>query len=306
MAKDEEEVPPIIVRKTVKKAGGGHHGGAWKVAYADFTTAMMAFFMLLWLLNVSDKETLDGLADYFTPTRASIATDTGAGRILGGTSPTSEGAQDSGAVAIQMPGSPASSEVSPDAIQPGKANTGEGNARGGYASTVNTQSDPALMAAADRLRQIMQEVPEMADHQDQLIVEQTQEGMRIQLFDKDRRPMFEAATDQMYGYAEDMIAEIGRVVSNLPNRISIHGHTDGRPYNGPGGYSNWELSADRANTARRVLSASGVSQDRFSEVVGKAASEPMVPDDPLRAENRRITILVLREAPVVSPTFGGN
>ena len=134
-------------------------------------------------------------------------------------------------------------------------------------------------------------------------MEQTQDGMRIQIFDRDRRPMFRTGTADLYGYASTLIEEIGAVVESLPNRVSIVGHTDGLPFNRDDGYSNWELSSNRANAARRVLSDAGITPDCFSEVVGKASTDPMFPDDPGRPENRRITIIVLREAPVVSPGF---
>ena len=306
MAKDEN-VRPIVIKKVKKVIAGGHHGGAWKVAYADFTTAMMAFFMLLWLLNASDQETLEGLADYFTPTTASLSTASGSGRILGGTTPAvSDGNQSSATSVVQIPASPPSTQEDTIDQTSGSGDSDSEGDRGTYLTTLASYADPALDAAAEQISQVMQSIPALAPHGDQLMLEQTQDGMRIQIFDRDRRPMFRTGTADLYGYARNLILEIGTVIESLPNRVSIVGHTDGLPFARDSAYSNWELSSDRANAARRVLSDAGITPDRFSEVVGKASTDPMFPDDPGRPENRRITIIVLREAPVFSPSFDNN
>ncbi|MEM8798584.1 MAG: flagellar motor protein MotB [Pseudomonadota bacterium] len=284
---------PIIIKK-VKKVAGGHHGGAWKVAYADFTTAMMAFFMLLWLLNVSEKVTLQGLADYFTPSNASMSNSSGSGDILAGTSLADEGANASGAVSVTVP---------PDAAAKVEEQPDEDNDSSKWQAKVVEREDNALKAAEADLKIAIQQNPDLRRFQDHLVVEQTPDGMRIQIMDHDRRPMFKNGTAELYGFARDMFTAVADVLDRLPNRMVITGHTDASPSAGRD-YGNWELSADRANAVRRVLAKARVSRDRFSQVVGKAATEPLFPDNPFRAENKRVSILVLREAPAFDPNFG--
>lgn len=306
MAGEDEALRPII-KKVKKVEGGGHHGGAWKVAYADFTTAMMAFFMLLWLLNVAPPETLAGLADYFSPTTAAVSGRSGVDAI----NPPSEdstGSNPSPAVLITQPGPPQSGPTSGE-------NEGADGEGGGdpdirdiieAANRIRQQEDLAFEQMQDQLRVAIQQSPTLSDLSDQLIMEITEDGMKIQLIDKDRRAMFRQGTDELYNYARDMLLEIGNSVQDLPNRITLQGHTDGGNFTGAQGGSNWELSADRANSARRVLDDSGVTGDRFFEVIGKAGTDPLYPDDPSRSENRRITVLILREAPVVPPNLTGG
>lgn len=285
MAKDEG--PTIVIKRVKKVSGGGHHGGAWKVAYADFVTAMMAFFLLLWLLGSTDEQKLEGLADYFQPTLATLRTTSGSDGMLGGTSLAKDGSQSSGVTALDIPTPPPP----------------EDSAEQDFDSKISEVDDAQLTAAGEKIRQSIQESVELEDHSDQLIIQQTPDGMRIEIVDKDQRAMFREGTDELHGYARTMIAEVAKVVEELPNRIAILGHTDSTTLQGDGDYTNWELSADRANSARRVLATADITTDRFSEVTGKAATEPIFPDSPFRAENRRITILVLREAPVLSPDF---
>lgn len=296
----DEEERPILIKRVKKGGDDGHHGGAWKVAYADFTTAMMAFFMLLWLLNVSDKETLDGLADYFSPTSATASGNSGAGGVLGGTSMASEGAQSSGAVAVRLPGPPPTSQNNDRKL--GRSDGDVQHQSSDMSSTINERESEVFKAIAEQIKQAIQDSPELAQHEDQVLIEETPDGMAIQIVDKDGRAMFRPGTANLYGYASRLIGQIGDVVEVLPNRVSIHGHTDAGRFSAGAEYTNWELSADRANSARRVLRQTGVSTDRFSEVAGKADTEPMFPDSPDRPENRRITVLVLREAPVVAPS----
>ncbi len=278
---------PIIIVKKIVKGGGGHHGGAWKVAYADFVTAMMAFFLLLWLLGSTDEERLEGLADYFQPTLATLRTTSGSDGMLGGTSLSKDGSQSSGVTALDIPSAPPP----------------EDSADEDFDSKIAEFEDAQLTAAGEEIRQAIQDSVDLSEHSDQLIIQQTPDGMRIEIVDKDQRAMFREGTDELHGYARAMIEKVAKVIEELPNRIAILGHTDSTTLAGDGDYTNWELSADRANSARRVLSKSDITTDRFSEVTGKAATEPIFPDSPNRAENRRITILVLREAPVLSPDF---
>jgi len=291
---DDDNKRPII-KKVIKVEGGGHHGGAWKVAYADFTTAMMAFFMLLWLLNVAPPETLAGLADYFTPTSSSTpgSPDQAQSRI------NDPGQNPSPMVIIASPGPPPTGA------------TDDGDKKGQESDREKIDfteiEDQAFEQMQEQLRLAIQQSPTLQELSENLIMEITEDGMKIQLIDKDRRAMFRSGSDELYNYAIDMIQEIGKSVQELPNRVTIQGHTDGGSFTGQDGDSNWELSADRANSARRVLGNSGVTDDRVFEVIGKAGTDPLYPDQPSKTENRRITILVLREAPVV-PTnlMNGN
>lgn len=274
--------------------GGGHHGGAWKVAYADFTTAMMAFFMLLWLLNVAPPETLAGLADFFTPTSSNTP-----GNPNSPTNRTDDPGQNpSPIVTIASPGPPPSGA------------TDDGRKKGSESENQRKEltqlEDQAFEEMQEKLRLAIQQSPTLQELSDNLIMEITEDGMKIQLIDKDRRAMFRQGSDELYNYAVSMLQEIGKSVQNLPNRVTIQGHTDGGAFIGRDGESNWELSANRANSARRVLDDSGLPQDRVFEVVGKAGTDPLYPDQPTKTENRRITILVLREAPVVPTNFLGN
>ncbi len=273
------------------------------MAYADFTTAMMAFFMLLWLLNVTTEEQRQGLADYFAPTTASNSDSSGAGGVLGGTSLSKQGSMSSGAVVLTMP--------RPSQTPQGSA---AGSADQSSDSKSKSHDDDWQKAQAKRktrrsrrlesdLRQSIQAMPDLADLAQNLVVDITDKGMRIQLIDKDRHSMFKPGTDELYGYAQKMLQEIAVRVEKMPNRIDITGHTDAKGLVGKPGYTNWELSADRANAARRVLKTAGVPDDRFSAVRGKAATDPLLPESPDRPENRRISILLLREAPVVPPKF---
>jgi len=291
---DDDNKRPII-KKVIKVQAAGHHGGAWKVAYADFTTAMMAFFMLLWLLNVAPPETLAGLADYFSPTSSSTigSPNEASSRIA------DPGQNPSPIVVISTPGAPPSGE------------TNEGDETGGEGQEKPIDfaeiEDQAFEQMQEQLRLAIQQSPALQDLSDNLIMEITEDGMKIQLIDKDRRAMFRQGSDQLYNYASEMLREIARSVQTLPNRITVEGHTDGGSFTGTDGDTNWELSSDRANSARRVLSGSGVTDDRVFEIVGKAGTDPLYPDQPTKTENRRITILVLREAPVVpSSLMGGN
>jgi chemotaxis protein MotB len=289
---------PIIIKK-VKKVAGGHHGGAWKVAYADFVTAMMAFFMLLWLLTVSDQVVLQGIADYFTPSNATMSNSSGSGDILAGTEMADENAKQSGSVTVSAPS--AQTQDSDDSAQQPSADK-KNVAAADWETKLPPSPDAKLLRAEDALKTAIQETPELQQYKDQIIVEVTPDGLRIQLIDREQRPMFKTGTDELYPFARTLIARVGDIVMGLPNRVSIEGHTDRAA--GSGSYGNWELSSDRANAARRVLEGAKVSSDRYAQVTGKAASEPLYPDSPDRAENRRISILLLREAPVVAPDFG--
>jgi chemotaxis protein MotB len=286
---------PILIKKVKKVSGGGHHGGAWKVAYADFVTAMMAFFLLMWLINTTDPEQKRGIAEYFAPASVSETTS-GSGGILGGTSLGDDGPKSSGSQSVLQ-------ELAPEA--PATDQTGP-------SSNLSSASDAALQAeiqkreaaefasAAESLRQAMQSMPELAELSKQLIVDQTPEGLRIQLVDQEGRSMFDNNSARPNARAQVLLRAVSKVINQLPNRISITGHTSAAAgSNRASAPADWSLSSERANGSRLVLQSAGVDPDRVYSVAGKAGSDPLYPDDPTLAGNRRIAIVLLREAPVL-------
>jgi chemotaxis protein MotB len=287
----EENLQRPIIIKRIKKVSGGGHGGAWKVAYADFVTAMMAFFLLLWLLNSTSKEQKEGLSDYFTPTVASTNSTSGAGDILEGMSINTDGTSAS-AVTAAIPDNVVVKEEEVEVTPEDSFETAMAN-----------REQEAFEDMATELSLSIQDSAEFSELEDQVIIDVTEDGMRIQLVDQNNRAMFRDDTAELYSYAERMVRHIASKVNNLPNRIAISGHTDSKPFRAGSTYSNWELSSDRAHTSRRVMSSAGVSADRSAEITGKASTEPLLPDRPDRPENRRITILVIREAPILPSNF---
>ena len=293
---------PIIIKKIVKGGGGGHHGGAWKVAYADFVTAMMAFFLLMWLINTTTPEQKRGIADYFAPASVSPS-NSGSGRPFGGTTPGQDGVQGNGDASMirrLAPTAPEDNETREQETPVASPETTEDPQieQSSMAQAQQRREDAQFESAAMSLRQAMQSMPELAELSNQLILDITPEGLRIQLIDQEGRPMFDPGAIEPNERAVTLLNAIARIALRLPNRLSISGHTDSSP-GGSGTYTNWNLSADRANAARAVLQQAGVADDRIYEVRGKAGSEPLYPDDPYMAGNRRISIVLLREAPIM-------
>jgi len=357
---------PLVIRRE-EIVEGGHHGGAWKVAYADFVTAMMAFFLLMWLLNATTEEQRRGLADYFTPTNVLSQGSSGNGRIFGGRTPFERGelVSDRGAKSV-MPGQSeqANDQDDPEFDQAPNASTrgaaedlrwpegrdadpggGQGThasaqagsraGGGGTAATaaptpaqalgqaqrlanagtgVNTPAaaarpidDAALRAelerrehqafeqAAEQIRDAVRNDPQLRDLAAQLAIDQTPEGLRIQLLDEDRTPMFATGSSALHDRARALLLKIAPVIARMPERLSISGHTDAAPFRGSD-RSNWELSAERANATRRLLVEQGVAEARLRSVTGNADRDPLLPADPFAAANRRIAITVLRAA----------
>ena len=293
---------PIMIKKVKKVVGGGHHGGAWKVAYADFVTAMMAFFLLMWLINTTSPEQKRGIADSFAPARVA-ETPSGSGGLLGGTALGEDDAKSSGSAAIVEQTSP---ESPVDPQDPGK--TAETAGAGSLQSAseealrqeIQARENAAFQSAAQSLRQALQDMPELAELSKQILIDQTPEGLRIQLVDQEGRSMFKDGAAMPNERARTLLRAISRIINQLPNRISISGHTSISP-NGRTQSSDWGLSSARADTARQLLQGFGVSPDRVYQVSGKANSDPLYPDDPMLAGNRRISIVLLREAPVLPP-----
>jgi chemotaxis protein MotB len=304
---------PIIVKKIIK-GGHGHHGGAWKVAYADFVTAMMAFFMLLWLLNVATEAQKNGIADYFAPTSASKS-QSGAGGILGGRSMDASGARISQTArdSVILDLSPQSSERDEESDDPGTSGKSKGkNDTDGAERPANWNPDEETIeeryaeleqqrfdAAAAELRQAIQDMPDLQAMADQLLIDQTKEGLRIQLVDETRDPMFRPGTAELYGPAKRILNHVAGVIQQMNNRISITGHTDSNSSGQGGDYGNWELSTDRAHAARKQVLRAGLPDHRIAKVVGKADQDPLYAEDPKSPSNRRIAIILLREAPVL-------
>lgn len=286
MAKDT----PIIIKKVKKVVGGGHHGGAWKVAYADFVTAMMAFFLLMWLINTTSPEQKRGVADYFAPGNVSPSTS-GNGGILGGTALGEDGSRSEGAInfAENMP-----------QTEPSQNNNDMDKAGGESDSTSQAQAEAqAFQSAAESLRQALQDMPELAELSKNILVDQTPEGLRIQLIDQEGRSMFNENSSVPNDRAKILLRSISKIINQLPNRLSITGHTSGTLGTYQTQAGDWGLSSARANNARGELETAGVPSDRMAQVAGKASTEPLYPDDPTLAGNRRIAIVLLREAPVL-------
>ncbi|HSS13091.1 MAG TPA: flagellar motor protein MotB [Rhizomicrobium sp.] len=291
-----------VVIKRIKKGGhGGHHGGAWKVAYADFVTAMMAFFLLMWLINTTTPEQKRGIADYFAP--QSIAqTVSGSGGVLGGKVLGEDGAHAGGAQSVMQKQSPPAPSSAAKALAAG-ATQGGANSNSTSNSDSHSAQDGDFAHAAEAIHQAIQDNPDIANLSHQVITENTPQGLRIQLVDQDGRPMFQQGSNEPMPYTRKLLAAVGAIAAGLPNRVSISGHTSG---NDAAGGASWDLSSNRANQARAMLQAGGLGTDRIYEVAGKAGSEPLLPEDPNASANRRLSILLMREAPPIPAHTGLN
>lgn len=285
---------PIIIKK-IKKVAGGHHGGAWKVAYADFVTAMMAFFLLMWLLNVTTEEAKNAISSYFDPTSPKVSDSTsGAGGTLGGLSMSTEGAMVSQVQPIVTPRLPDTTrrpfggqeeENPPPTSQEDEAEK----------AAKAAEEEKRFEQAASALRQALSENPELKELAKNLLIDTTPEGLRIQIVDQHGNAMFPNGSARMFDRTHELVGLIARVVDKMDNEISVRGHTDSAPYGVGSSYTNWDLSADRANSTRAALLEFGLDESRINNVMGKAAREPLIEDDPLDPQNRRISIILLRE-----------
>lgn len=302
MAAGNEEAQVVIIKKVKKGGGGHHHGGAWKVAYADFVTAMMAFFLLLWLLNATTEEQRKGIAEYFSPVTTlspeSVSqSDSGSGGVMGGRSMTTDGAliHDTSPIGITvaLPGPKDDSEQQNRSAE----NAAQDVNRDEVDRLAQELEQERFAAAEAELRQALESVPDLSDFAKNLIVDQTPEGLRIQIIDQEGRSMFATGSAEMYPHTQRLLALVVDAVKKLDNPIAIKGHTDSRPYSKDNGYSNWELSTDRANSSRRALLAAGLPASRIASVVGRADQEHLVPEEPNSPRNRRISIVLLRQAP---------
>jgi chemotaxis protein MotB len=254
----------------------------------------------MWLINTTTPEQKRGIADYFAP--QSIAqTVSGSGGVLGGKVMGEDDAHAGGAQSVMQKQSPPAPSSATKALAAG-ATQGGANSNSTSNSDSHSAQDGEFAHAAEAIHQAVQDNPDIANLSHQVITENTPQGLRIQLVDQDGRPMFQQGSTEPMPYARKLLAAMGRIIANLPNRVSISGHTAGNDSAANG--ASWELSVSRANQARALLQAGGLTSDRIYEVGGKAGSEPLLPEDPNASANRRLSILLMREAPPV-PTHTG-
>ena len=282
MATEAKKLQPIIIKR-VKKGGHAVHGGAWKIAYADFVTAMMAFFLLMWLLGSTSEGDKKGISDYFqSPLKVAMAGGSGAGSsnsvITGGGNDLTQSAGQT----KRSNGEKISKKVSGEQAK----------------AEVAKQDAKKLAALSAKISAMISNSPQLAEFSSQIKLEATPDGLQIQIVDDQKRPMFDSGGASVKPYMRDILREIGAALSGVENKISLDGHTDRTPYgNGDRGYSNWELSSDRANASRRELVAAGMPDDKVARVVGLASSILLDGNNPKSPANRRISIVVMtREA----------
>jgi chemotaxis protein MotB len=284
----------IIIKKHGDDHEHAHHGGAWKVAYADFVTAMMAFFLLLWLLSATTEEQKKGIADYFDPNVSASSSRSGSGGVLGGTSLAPKGAMTSDSSQFELLRNQRLSPVEESDTQAQKTEIETQNAKL-EAEKAQKEEEERFKAVEKSLKEAMEKQPELKNLAQNLLIDSTAEGLRIQLIDQQNYSMFERGSAYMTPEARRLVAQIVQVVNQLNNKLSIRGHTDARPFVSRAGYDNWNLSSDRALDTRLALLEGGLDPRRISNVTGLADGEPLVPD-PLDARNRRMSIILLREA----------
>ena len=283
------EKRPIVIKRIKKVAGGGHHGGAWKIAYADFVTAMMAFFLLMWLLGSTTKGDLQGIENYFkTPLQVALEGGPGSGDSSsvikgGGKDLTRSNGQ------VKRGDNPAKNKL---------ISLKESNEE--YKRKEQRQELDKLKELKTRIENAIDHNPNLSKFKDQILLDLTTEGLRIQIVDKQNRPMFKVGSAKLEGYTRDILEEIGKSLNDVPNYISLSGHTDARPYSvdaqgSKGGYNNWDLSADRANASRRELIAGGMNPDKVLRVVGLSSAVLLNKNDPNDPINRRISIIVMNK-----------
>jgi chemotaxis protein MotB len=287
----QDDKRPLIVIKRIRRGGAGHHGGAWKIAYADFVTAMMAFFLLMWLLGSTSKGDLQGIAEYFkNPMKVSMSGGSGSGDT---TSVIQGGGRDL-------------------TRKDGHVQHGETQSQRKAASTKAAEAEVARQDA-ERLSELKRRIetaidasPGMKPFKEQLRLDLTSEGLRIQILDERNRPMFDLGSARLKDYTRVILREMGRLLNDVNHMVMLSGHTDATPYaSGERGYGNWELSADRANASRRELIAGGMDESKILRVVGLSSAVPFDPEDRFAAGNRRISIIVANRKTEAQVKGGG-
>lgn len=269
---DGKKLQPIIIKRVKRGKHGGAHGGAWKIAYADFVTAMMAFFLLMWLLGSTSKGDLQGIASYFSnPVKVSL---------MGG-----DGAGDS--TSIIQGGGPR--------LETSKGNIGK-KGKNGTSDLSNSELNESRKLQ-DLKRSITESInkrPNLSEYKNQIRLEMTRDGLQIDIMDHQKRPMFDIGQAVVKPYMREILHEIGASLKEIDNLISLSGHTDATQYSsGLRGYSNWELSADRANASRRELVIGGMPQNKLKRIAGMAETNLLDAQNPSNPINRRISVLVL-------------
>jgi len=290
MEADVADAPQPIIIKRVKKVAGGHHGGAWKVAYADFVTAMMAFFLVMWLVVSLPEEKLSGISEYFNNPS-----------VLRGTSqappPAAMGAGGSATSPVKIGKTSLSPTMEGKGPKIGEVRE--------VPDTIDAEEAKKAAEEADRreldelklqLEAAIERSQALQPFKDQLLLDITPEGLRIQIVDKQNRPMFDSGSSSLKDYTREILLELAPYIESVDNRISLSGHTDTTPYASNNGYSNWELSADRANSARRELIRGGLPETKVSRVVGMSSSVLFDRQQPTNPINRRISIIVMTKA----------
>ena len=281
MAGDSKKLQPIIVKR-IRRGGHAHHGGAWKIAYADFVTAMMAFFLLMWLLGSTTEGDKKGIADYFSsPLKiALLSSGSGAGdssHVIRG------GGQD----LTRTTGQVKRGEIA--------AERAHVNLKALKAEQIRAEI-ARLEDLKNKVEQRMRANAKLNQLAGQIRLDMTRDGLRIQIVDDQNRPMFDSGSAIVKPYMRELLREIGNVLAEVPNHLTLEGHTDAASFGGGDrGYSNWELSSDRANASRRELLAGGLPEDRVLRVQGLASSVLFDYNDPLNPQNRRISIIVMNQ-----------
>lgn len=275
-----ESKPTVVIRRVRKVKRGGHHGGAWKVAYADFVTAMMAFFLVLWLMAATSKPERAAISEYFrnpSPLSGSSATPAPGMAGPGGASTSM----------IKLGGA--------TDVSRGNSNDPFQNQQEAVPTAVQEREreKQRLEALKQELQEAISQSQALEPFKDQLLLDITPEGLRIQIVDQQNRPMFDLGSARLMPYTQSILQELSHFIGQVPNRISLTGHTDTTAYSTRLGYSNWELSADRANAARRTLLEAGMDEAKVARVVGLSSSVLFDKANPQNPINRRISIVVM-------------
>jgi len=303
LAKDK---PAPIIRKIIKKYDAPHGGGAWKVAYADFVTAMMAFFLLMWLVNSATEEQKQGISEYFGPIGQTVGPP-GNGGIFSGQSSrktlvsrgqsatktvgkSSQSAQKSSGKIKDLQHDAQGLMMELEKIQQGNKPFYEKKIR----KLLNDIDKKAFEETEDKLRIALSEENGLKNFSKNILIDQSPKGLRIQIIDQENRSMFPLGSSDMHDYTRKIVRRLAQIITPLPNKILIEGHTDALPYSSEKGYTNWELSADRANSTRQMLQKFGVPNDRIAYVVGNADNDLLMSSDPYSPQNRRISITLMK------------
>ena len=319
---------PPIVKRVKKKGHDGHHGGAWKVAYADFVTAMMAFFLLMWLINATTEEQKRGIAEYFSPVPGMIGQTTGGSGFFKGDTVASDGKSVNQnappSVTIPIPTTPEQGQTQSENDKQGADSDNDFEKNGNKdqnkdqdkqkESVADAEQAAKVLAEAENkqfkeaefeLKQAIQNTPDLKDLAQNLIVDNTPDGLRIQIVDQEKLAMFPRGSTVMADKAKLLMAKVAEIIKKFPEKIAISGHTDSTQYAEGNKYDNWDLSTDRANASRRALIDAGLPAERITNLAGKGDTEPLVKDDPDSPKNRRISIVLLRQNPLTAKAAAG-